>query len=697
MKNLFKTMMLVAVAAMGFTACSNNDVEEVLAPSKQTKKITVVSEITRTEFNSDLTKLVWSEGDTFAVFTDVETDLNIQSSAYDADATDFGLKVDEAATKVYAYYPYYAGNSSKTATEMSVGIPGTQTQSIAGQLTTGNLPMVAQGTIEGDKVALSFRPIATVLGFNIYHSEAELTENIVSIKFTASGEEKSSGYDYTYNLTNSEEAFTPGYQYTTLDLEGDAQFVPGTKKAEKPQAYMVVNKITYSVGVEIVVTTEGGTTYTFTSKENAIDCTETYRTMNLNLSKATKVVPGEVAIKEGDYVVMVNYGGSYYALSAEDASSNKRRAAIKISDYSSSDANYNTTNENIVWNISQTEGGFFLTNNSKYLYGTNEENYAQVGNTTDIIKINDNGDGSYQFISSNNTKDPRNLALNSGVNNGEFSFYKVSTTTGNSASSYADNIYLIPATYTAVPSINVDPKTITLTAEECEGTITVTTKNVTGNVTATLGEEYDWFDAEINEDGNLYYIASANEGEERTATVTLSAEGAKDVMITFTQKAASAGGGDTYQLLTDINNLKDGYTVIIAYTGGATAYAAGVQNGKYRNGTQITVSADKSEITDIKEACEFTVTINANGKFAFTDGTSGNLYYKGSKNELYTGTGSTNQDYWTVTVEANGVAKIVNVAETERYLQCNPSSGNRFACYKTSSNQKNPSIYYKAN
>lgn len=168
---------------------------------------------------------------------------------------------------------------------------------------------------------------------------------------------------------------------------------------------------------------------------------------------------------------------------------------------------------------------------------------------------------------------------------------------------------------------------------------------------------------------------------------------------TLTVSAAQAGGegGETYQLLTDINNLKDGYTVIIAYTGGATAYAAGTQNSKYRNGTQITVSTDKSEITDIKEACEFTVTINANGKFAFTDGTSGNLYYKNSNNELYTGTGTTNQDYWTVTVDTNGEATIVNVANTARYLQCNPSSSYRFACYKTSSNQKNPSIYYKAN
>lgn len=433
MKNLFKTMMLVAVAAMGFTACSNNDVEEVLAPSKQTKKITVVSEITRTEFNSDLTKLVWSKGDTFAVFTDVETDLNIQSSAYAADATDFGLEVDKTATKVYAYYPYYAGNSSKTATEMSVGIPGTQTQSIAGQLTKGNLPMVAQGTIEGDKVALSFHPIATVLGFNIY-GDTELTEKIVSIKFTASGEEKSSGYDYTYNLTDSEEVFTPGYQYTTLNLDGVAQFVPGATKAEKPQAYMVVNKIAYSAGVEIVVTTEGGTTYTFTSTQ-PIDCTETYRTMNLNLSKAEKVVPEKVTIEEGDYYILaIRTSGNFWAATSDlGTASTKRYQAVDAG--STEIDNVNLTNAT-VWTIEAVgDGKYYLKAGEQYAVWESGNSGTFNKTADETFTIDKNNDDTYNihFAASD---EERYFALNNDARYNYFAFYK---------NGQKQDLYLVPA------------------------------------------------------------------------------------------------------------------------------------------------------------------------------------------------------------------------------------------------------------
>ena len=546
MKNLFKTMMLVAVAAMGFTACSNNDVEEVLAPSKQTKKITVVSEITRTEFNSDLTKLVWSEGDTFGVFTDVEADDNIQSSAYAANTTDF-VEVNTTATKVYAYYPYYSKNNSengKTATEMSVGIPGTQTQSIAGQLTTGNLPMVAQGTIEGDKVALSFRPIATVLGFNIYHSEAELTENIVSIKFTASGEEKSSGYDYTYNLTNSEEAFTPGYQYTTLDLEGDAQFVPGTKKAEKPQAYMVVNKIAYSAGVEIVVTTEGGITYTFTSK-NTIDCTETYRTMNLNLNNATKVVPEVVT---GPYV-----SDSIFTCSEDDSTNAVYSLqASKVGEEDATGFKLGTTK--LTGSFTSEPVG---VTGDKYLvfYGTGwKEDSCEItikvnGNIIETLTLNANSSvsGNAPYIELNfPASDFHYVQLTNLAASDKITFSTTDQGKGKRAVlcgvKLSDEVPELPA------SLTVTPTELSFDADGGDATFTATLENSEDEITVTVDDDAEWLTVEKKE-GTTYTVTAdpyTNTEENRIANITVKA-GKLSKTITVTQTKyvdPNAGGGN---------------------------------------------------------------------------------------------------------------------------------------------------------
>ena len=75
-----------------------------------------------------------------------------------------------------------------------------------------------------------------------------------------------------------------------------------------------------------------------------------------------------------------------------------------------------------------------------------------------------------------------------------------------------------------VAVITVEPTTVNATAEGEEGTLTVTYENIT-EIMAEVhfcdaeGEEatYDWIDAEIDEENNVYYVIDANEGEARTA------------------------------------------------------------------------------------------------------------------------------------------------------------------------------------
>ena len=74
------------------------------------------------------------------------------------------------------------------------------------------------------------------------------------------------------------------------------------------------------------------------------------------------------------------------------------------------------------------------------------------------------------------------------------------------------------------PSINIDNATIEIAAEGGEGILTVQYENITDIVAEVYfcdaeGEAvtYDWIEAVIDDDNNVYYMIGANEGEARTA------------------------------------------------------------------------------------------------------------------------------------------------------------------------------------
>lgn len=539
-------MMLVAVAAMGF-ACAQETTE--VAPEKQTKTITVNCDITRVAFNDDNSALTWSEGDTIGAYTD-DGDVNVESSAF---PEAFTLEVSADASEVYAYYPYYSGNSSKAATAMSIGIKDTIEQSEAGKVTTlGAIPMVAVGEIYGSTVDLFFEPYACVLAYNVYGGESS-TEKVTSIKLTSDA--KSSGYDYEFDLTDCDvREYTPAYDYTQVNLTGNAQFVPnGTKPAgvSANAVFMPVAKQVYGAGSTIVVTTTEDT-YTFTATGD-INCNQGYATLNLNLAKAEKASENMPEIAEGDYILAVKSGEVYYAMAGTNADSSNRMDQVEITSIFDTES-ITTNDETLVWTITKTTGGYLFEYDSKYLYGSSSSNHGKIGNSTDnVITLEDNGDGTYT-VRSSVAGSERALARNH--DSGGFAFYQNSTLTGNNASKYSSNFYIVPVSFIATPSIEVDSN-VTISADASEGTVDVTTKYVDGDIEVSY-EDVDWFAAEMNEEGKLYYNAEANESteENRSVVVTLT-YGEASATVTFTQLKKDVSGGDkeTVEVVYDFTNI----------------------------------------------------------------------------------------------------------------------------------------------
>lgn len=168
-------------------------------------------------------------------------------------------------------------------------------------------------------------------------------------------------------------------------------------------------------------------------------------------------------------------------------------------------------------------------------------------------------------------------------------------------------------------------KQISLAADVPSGTVPFGSKNLTGDVTATVTDAAgDWFTATAdNTNGKVDWTATANDGPApRTATLTLSADGAEPVVIAVTQFAPAL------QLANVTLNAPavDGTKISIGWSAVENASGYGwrivktaepdtdVQSGTTDSGT---TSAD---IAGLDPTTEYTIYVKALGdKVNFTD------------------------------------------------------------------------------
>ncbi len=129
------------------------------------------------------------------------------------------------------------------------------------------------------------------------------------------------------------------------------------------------------------------------------------------------------------------------------------------------------------------------------------------------------------------------VAVNDIVNlNGNIGYYN-----GNQIAN-PQNVEVQPNTE---PSINISNATVNVPAEGTEGTIAVDYQNFTElaatiyfcNAAGTEVVNYDWIDAEVNDEDNIAYTVSANNGEARTAYLKVYSGNIYSNLVTINQAA----------------------------------------------------------------------------------------------------------------------------------------------------------------
>lgn len=699
MKNLFTRLMLVAVAAMGIVACQTEP--EIYVPENNADAVSVSITAGFDDTRSAFDELAdgattytssWTANETvrFSLnqtgFVDMENTAEGKSATFNVSFTE-GIQ-DEGS--IYAFSPKgiyssttkvggFTGSMAQTYTSVYVVVPSEQTPQ-TNSCDEGVHLLTAKYDYKGGvPTTIDNMPFKHLLAYGKMEIKG-FEGTIKSVKLTA--DTPLSGNSVKYFFT-AEEPYIEGADNNTLVLDA-------TNVQNNVFWFGCIPAVLDNTTLTVVVTDTEENTYTkeidLTGKNLAF---KQGRVSNFAVSfkdiAVDEIVDDTVNIPNGQYAIIAfNANKTVYSAMTTTLTSTStvRMSSVDVVFDVNAESGFTTADSSLVWNITNVDGGFTFTNNEgKYLSWINGGNSAEFDSEENVLTItkSEAEEGTYNVA----LKGTPDRYLQKNTSGQYFAFY---TNTSNQRM----DLYIVPVTIVedTTPSLSVNQDSVELPYTESTGNIDVTIKNLSVD---DIDVDYsaDWLIVQLTTDG-LNYKATANEGEERYATVTLSAVGIDEIKINFTQAEKPEEVTGDWTLVEDASTLAvDDQVVIVAVD---HDYALSTtQNSNNRGQVAVTRSGK-------------TVTINANvqiltletgavdGTFALNTG-SGYLYAaSSSKNYLRTEETLSANSSWTITIDAAGVATIIaKGANTRNCMQYNYSSS-LFACYSSAS-QKDIAIY----
>lgn len=279
------------------------------------------------------------------------------------------------------------------------------------------------------------------------------------------------------------------------------------------------------------------------------------------------------------------------------------------------------------------------------------------------------------------------------------------TIKNNNSNARIDDISLVADTAVRVPIITVDNSNISVKPEGDIVTLKYSINYPAAGATITATSKETWVNSfDCGTDGEVTFAVDANEGDARTATVTLSYLGADPVAVTVSQSAAGAVSGPTWSRVSSVEELLSEGTFIIGYEAVANSGVIVPMQNKVTTTTKSSyINSGTSEgkgktinMSTITDTANYEVTIIAsssvNGAICIKIGDKfiGN---ENAKNECRLFDKEANTTSFTPTIGENDVVTLkITANETYHTLQYNTGSP-RFAVYN--GNQKSVVIYKK--
>lgn len=438
---------------------------------------------------------------------------------------------------------------------------------------------------------------------------------------------------------------------------GDAFVAPNVTATYDDESTATVIGATFT-GYDMA--TAGTYTVTVSYTEGEVTATTTF-----DITVSTP----EILVEDGAYVIAVQEEGVYYAASID--ANGDRRGYVELTGYSSGE--YVSHDSKIVWTITNSGAGITVSADDKY-WGAIKNGVSLVtSSSASIISVaKSEKEGAYLLYANCGDDGTRYLSKNADYG---FGFY---------AESNKDDIYLIPATFVELPTLDAPVVKAELNATK-DG-INVTWEPVTDaqKYVVICGEN------EVDVTDTKYEFTGLNSGT-YSITVTALAENYNSATSeTVTVTVPAAEGEPVWTLVTNASSLAAGDQIVIVAKD--YNYALSTTQNKNNRG-QASVTKNGNTITLGSDVQELTLEIGKESDtFAFNTG-SGYLYAaSSSSNYLKTETTLSANSSWSVTIAADGTATVVaKGSNTRNTMQYNQSSS-IFACYSSAS-QKAISLY----
>ena len=542
MKNIFKSLMLVAVAAMGF-ACQEANEENYTPTNPREVVMTIIADMdeeTRTYISDEANgKIAWSADDKLKVIENS----NMYAETSNTEIVDGKAKFTVAFTKTSAESFVYNAifpadivqeentNSSIQTNRIKVITKDTQKptatsfDSQADILVSKQLEFDAQPT----ELNMQFKRLVALGKISLTNLPAD--EKISQVVFTAGANDILAGRNYVDAVKG--EVTEYGYS----DFGTNVLTLNYDEAISTRDIYFTCNPFDMAEGdtfkVKVVCEDNTYTREVTIPKDRSLVFTEgDMTTFTVNMKDAT--IESSFVLADGVYAVIAMSSDKYYAMKGVKGSGDFMTHA-EVS-YDGKASTFAINDETLGWTIAAVEGGYTFKNyEGKYLlYGTGSANTAKLGNaeTMTITPIDDTNQ--YKIA----VKETPGRILGYNASSPRFAFY-----TG----TQVHDLYLVPVVADTTPRFTVSPNEMqTINADG--GTIEFKVDEYNGAEVSAQSSDNSWLTID-----NSTFIATVQPNQtdtERLAEITFSADGAESVVVTVTQKAAVVVVGPITDKLT---------------------------------------------------------------------------------------------------------------------------------------------------
>lgn len=673
MRQVLKSIMLIAAAAMAFTSCQK---EETAAPETVSATLTMHAGVEQTKTYLDennavlwgkgeVVKLYVGSGETAKFFDSASTDV------YDGEASaSFTFAIEDVAqADSYALggiYPASASNginNNDNPESFKIALPATQNAEPGKYDPSAYIMVLKPEAVETlpSEYTASFRRAVALNKITL----TNVKEDISIVEITVPNTKYLAGRR-NFDLTTGEsgEVYENGGRTNTIKV--NSAFPAGTI-----DVWFTSWGVELAAGQELTVKMISPSkiyTRTITAKEGGIKFVEgDLNKLTVNMESATVEVNSDLS---GDYLIASvpkswnlmsgTNGGKYYSHIVSGVTTSATE--VKCSDF------YALTGiNNYIWTVAKMGDNYSIKNKTtgKYVSYTGIENEAYTSDDAVEFVLSEK-DG----VMTVESKDVAGRKLQYNASSPRFAFY----TTGQTP------LYFIPWEADTTPRIFVEKNSYEVEAAEGSIDIVYTTNDlVTGQIEASVKNGASMtINSTSVEYGKVTVNYAANTAQEpKTATIVLSYDGAEPQEVVITQAAAGATK-QYYVKVTTAPTDWSGTYLMVCDSKKMVLSGISTTSTKYGIGSAVDITDNKIEATETLASYQVVLSPGStSGSYLMKF--KGSYLYWGSGNSLATNANNNSNTNWLLSV-SNGNVTIKNCKDNTRVIVWNASSP-RFACY----------------